>query len=856
MTRITDWLHPEQADPLGSGLQALHGKFALASGGWWGDLTPMVGRDEELALLGGRWRKVIEGEGQIVVVSGDAGIGKSRLIEALRRDLDVGSHWFDVRGSSYHKSSELHPVIELVEHRGLEGTTGAAAEARLSRLVSIMGLDEEESLSVLAPLFSLPDVPPSLLLPAEQRLRILGILGSALWHLAESSPTVVALEDLQWLDPTTIEALRTLVPLVGTRRVLLVMTCRSEFEVPWSYQPNELRLSLDRLDVDRSQELVESVASNRALPDAVIREVLAKSDGVPLFLEEVARMLVEEPGAIETVPERLEGLLAAKLDRLPAHVLETARVGAVIGRHVPREVLREVSPKGPQAIDMDATALIEAGVFLPDDGGYVFKHVLLRDAAYERMLRSTREDIHRRVATVLRARFPHLSDTQPELVAHHFTQAGASTEAQVAWTQAGARSLRNGAYVEAVYHFRSALEQLERSASAFGSQDVQEELRLRKDLGVCLIATQGYTSDAVAENYRLALQRSAALHDRQEELPIHVLYGLWGTCLVGGDREATDELAKHFERVERSTDPLARHVAHSTLGARAFYRGDYAEALTRCQEAMRLYEPANHFVLLRDYGYEGGLYSYQYVAYTLCFTGFPDQGLEYAKQGLRLADSIGDPYARAVALSGVACVARERREREPALASAAGLLELAQQRQFVMWVGIAHCLHGWARLDVDPAGGADEIRDGLRIWAATGARVPGTYLRLSLIEAELALGRVDAGLEAVEDGLRQCRATLESYLEPEYHRLQGELLRLKDDDKAAEREIRRALREAAGQGAAWIELRAALSLARLAAASGGPPDALGRLSDVRARLTEGADTPDMREATALLAAAV
>jgi tetratricopeptide (TPR) repeat protein len=588
-----------------------------------------------------------------------------------------------------------------------------------------------------------------------------------------------------------------------------------------------------------------------------MRDVLAKSDGVPLFLEEVTRMLVGSPTMLESVPENLRELLSTRLDQLPAHTLDTTRISAVVGRRVSRELLLALSAKPTDAVDQDVQSLLASGIMVPESDGYAFKHVLLRDTAYDRMLHATRAALHGTVAQTLLSRFPHLSDTQPELVAHHFTEAGVADAAFREWGRAGARSLRNGAYLEAVHHFEQALTQrrlLPDSTDADRTARAHEELRLRKDLGVSLIATQGYTSQAVADNYEHALRRSSELNDRDEDIPIHVLYGLWGTCLVRGDREATDELAKQFERVEKSPDPLARHVAHSTLGARAFYRGEFSRAMYHCQNAMQIYAPAHHFVLMRDYGYEGAIYSHSYVACILCFTGFPDRALVVVNEALRLSESVGDPYSKATSLCFAACIARERREPQRAMMLAGELIKLSTEHQFVMWLGIAHCLRGWARVaDGDSAGGAEEIRYGLQMWEATGAKVPGTYLRLNLIEAELAGGAVDAGLADVEQGLQQCRRTLECYQEPEYHRLKGELLRLQGNTQMAEREMRRALQGARAQGAAWVELHAALSLARLASQGHGLTALAMPLAEVCSRLTEGADTPDVLQARALLA---
>lgn len=827
-----------------------------------GELTPFIGRQHELAHIVDRWERVVNGEGQLVVVGGDPGIGKSRLLAAARRRLDQGNGWINLRGSEYHQSTVLHPVLELLDRRVIKGATGIEARRRLERDLDVPGSGDREPARLLGALLSLPeldDAPPTSLPPDQQRRKALTALAEWFLRLAIHTPVAIAFEDLQWADPTSIELLRILVNSVGDRRLLLLLTYRTPFEPPWLSQANELRLMLHALTRSEARQLVQSIAQHNSPPEDVMREVLAKSDGVPLFLEEVTRMFVDTPAGMRSVPESLEQLLSARLDRIPVPARETIRLGAVLGRHFSRELLFAVSPKGVEAVEADVATLLELGFIIPDSDGYSFRHVLLRDAAYKRWVRASRVDLHLKVAATLVDRFPSVAETQPEILAYHFNEAGATESAYREWNRAGQRALRNGAYAEAVHHLQRALalhEKLPRPAEIEHTAHTQDELRLRRDFGIALIATQGYTSKAVADNYRRALRRSSELNTSKEEIPLHVLYGLWGTYLVRGDRKATDELACHFRRVETSNDPLARHVAHSTLGALAFYQGNYANALTQCEKAMALYEPVQHFVLMRDYGYEGGLYSHGYVACVLCFTGYPDRGLVVVQQALDLSESIGDPYTKAVSLGFAACLARERREPWRAKKFADDLVRLATDHQFVLYLGIAHCLHGWCTLaEGDLKRGTEEITLGLKIWEKTGARLPGTYFRLNLIEAHLAARRFKAGLALVERGLRQCRTTLESYQEPEYHRLKGELLNGVGDTEAAEREIRSAVESARLQGATWIELRAALSLARLANADHRRPDLLVPLGEARLRLREDSDTPEMREARRLLLAA-
>lgn len=812
-----------------------------------GELTPFVGRADEVAHLMDRWAQVVAGKGQIVVVSGEPGIGKSRLVSVLRRNVPATAHWLELHGSPYHQQSELHPVTELFERRVLQGATGADARERLAQQLAAVDSGGTETVHLLASLLSLPSRKERsvALLPDQHRRMVLDALLAWVQRLAAESPTIIACEDLQWIDPTSKDLLRTLVSKMADWRLFLVLTCRPEFAPPWERQPNELRLAMNPLTRAEAQQLVETIAQDHPPPDHILHEMIARGDGIPLYLEE----LTQSFNVMGSVPAGLQQLMTARLSHLATPALETIELGAVIGRDFSRDLLIAASPKTERSCDADLTVLLESGVLRETDDGYSFRHLLVRDAVYQRVMR--RAEIHGRVATALLERFPRVADTQPELVAHHLTEAGAIERAWLEWRRAGTRSLRNGAYQEAVHHFQRSISLHETLSARAGKQTahVHDELGLRKDFGICLIATQGYTSGPVAENYQRALQLSSAITEREEEIPMHVLYGLWGTYLVRGDREATDTFARHFHRVARSSDSLARHVAHSTLGARAFYRGEFAAAREHCEKAMALYEPAHHFVLMRDYGYEGGIYSHLYIACILCFTGYPDQGLKVVSEALELSNSIGDPYARAMALGLAACVARERREPEKARRHSEALLALANDHQLIFWLGIGHCLHGWSRVAAgDTKGGAEEIRMGLATWQATGASVPGTYLRLTLVDAALAMGDIPGGLSVVEDGFRLCETTVESYQQPEYHRLKGELLSRAGDVVTARHEMYYALDAARKQGATWVELRAATSLARLSPANGYAP-----LSDVIARLTEGTDLPDFQEANALVA---
>ena len=828
-----------------------------------GAVTPLAGRHDELRALEDTWARVVSGQGQIVVLSGDPGIGKSRLLAELRLRRGLAGRWFELQGSEFFEASELRPVLELLEREVLQGAAGPDARQRLQRAMDNAGVGEADAVRCIASLLSLPSLPedqPITLLPDQQRRKILDTLVAWVLKLAAERPVVIAFEDIQWADPTTIELLIRLAAAVGAHAVLLLVTCRAPFEPPWVLQPYEQRIAIKPLTGAEARALVASIAVHRLPPEPIVQDVIEKSDGIPLFLEEVTQMFSDSADAVRAVPETLRELLSARLDRLsPAR--DVLRIGSVIGRRFSRELLLAVSEQKPEAIGRSVEILLNSGVLLSDNDGYAFKHMLLRDECYDRVPHTTKAHLHGRVAAALRERFPGLAETRPELVAHHLTEAGAIEPALQEWRRAGARSLNNAAYQEAASLFARALglcARLPVSTPEERTASVLTELELRKDLGISLISTKGYTDPTVEDNYERALRRSAELNAsaRNVPIPIPILYGLWATYFMRGDRDATDRFAEHFGRVLELTDPLARHVAHSTLGARAFYSGRFSSAIDHFEEAIRLYDPAQHFVLTRDYGYIGGLYSHSYLACVLCFTGFPDRGLALATEAVDLARALRDPYSCASSLAFAACVARERGEPARAKALAGELLELATSHQFILWIGLGLCLSGWSnQAEGDVVGGAEQIRTGFQMYTATGAKLPGQYLRLLLVESEIARGQVADGLAAADVGLKLCAETFDSYLAPEYHRVKGELLALDGAFDGAEVAFQQAIAAARAEGATWMALRAALRLVQLPGQGLASLRNLALLERIVSGVAEGAALKEMAEARALLARA-
>jgi class 3 adenylate cyclase len=446
-------------------------------------LTPLVGREHEVGLLRERWAQSRDGLGQVVLLSGEAGIGKSRLVRVLtERVADEGALWLTLRCSPYHTNSAFYPVIEHLQ-RLLQWHRNETPEARLATLeqaLQTVGLPLAEVIPLLAALLSLP-VPehylPLVLSPQRQKQKTLEALVA--WLLAETArqPVLAVWEDLHWADPSTLELLELLLDHVPTARLLLVLTSRPEFRPSWAPRSYVTQLTLTRLSRHQSEEMVVRVTGGKPVPAEVLAQVVAKTDGIPLFVEELVKTILEA-GLVQedagryvltgplpplAIPATLQDALMARLDRL-AVVKEMAQLGAVLGREFAYELLQAVAPLDEATLQQALARLVEAELLyqrgLPPQATYVFKHALIQDAAYQSLLKSTRQQFHQRIAQVLAQRFPETVETQPELLAHHYTEAGLIAQALPYWQQAGQHALGRSAYVEALSHLHKGLEVL------------------------------------------------------------------------------------------------------------------------------------------------------------------------------------------------------------------------------------------------------------------------------------------------------------------------------------------------------------------------------------------------------------
>jgi len=824
--------------------------------------TPLVGRRQQLAQLLDAWRRMQAGRGGAVLVTGEPGIGKSRLVRELRRRVPADV-WFEARCVAEQQDSPLRPIADMI------AAIGEPLESMLRR----RGLDPAETLPPLAAALSLPldpRWPRPQLTPEREKELAFDILLRLLVRRAADRPVVMAFEDVHWADPTTLELLSLIVREVGSGdlvgadapRILLVATARPEFTSPWPVG-EVAPIPLGRLERDEVEAMVNAgLASGRPLPRAVIAEVIRRTDGVPLFVEEVTRVLMESgvatgaaDGAVLDVasldiPGTLRDLLSARLDALSPTGRATAQLAAVLGREFRGDMLRAAATEDEAILREDLRELLDAGIVYhrrsaPSES-YVFRHALVREAAYESMIRSARQRLHLRVATTLRERFPEVERNQPDILALHFEHGGDLDTAVAYWNRAGDRTMVRGAYVEAIRLFERGLALLERLPES--RQRTQHELGFTESLGTALLLTRGFGAPEVEEKFTHALRLCEVLGG--EDVPLRVLAGVWNVQIARSDRQATAILVENMrQRAERFRDPVTMLSLHGWAGVRAFYLGDFVEARDEMTKATEWYHTEGYRSFVEQYGYDGGILVYAILAWTLWILGYPERARDTCDAMLAIAERTANPGALAAALAYAANLARARRElgRVPELTARCLALSTS-------WLGAALCTQGWAAVQQgDVEAGIARMKKGLTFFERAGVHGTYDYHRSALIEAHLTRGATDEALPIVRDALARCQTLLDCFHQAELHRLEGELLRRRGDEAGAETAFRAALDLAGRQSARSYELRAAMSWARLLRDQGKRDAARDLLAPVYDWFTEGHDTHDVREAAALLA---
>jgi predicted ATPase/class 3 adenylate cyclase len=829
-------------------------------------LAPLVGRDDELDLLLRRWRQAKDGEGQVVLLSGEPGIGKSRLIAALEeRVAGEAHHKLKYFCSPHHRDSALQPIIARWRNEaGL--VRGEPADTQLDKLEALLlslGVTPEE-VAFIAEMLGLPGgerYPPPALNPERKKEQTFRALERILDERARRCPVLMLFEDAHWSDPSSLELLDRLIMRLASLPVLVIISFRPEFQAPWVGRAGVISIVLSRLGPRQASRLASQLVVGRALPAGMLERIVAQTDGVPLFIEELTKAVLEgasrpDVAAPLPVPSTLQASLMARLDRLPV-AKQVAQIGAVIGREFSHELLAAVAGLPEMALAQGLDELVSAGLAFrrgsAPEATYSFKHALVQDAAYVSLLRGTRQKLHARIADVLEERWSDVVESQPELLAHHFTQAGLTERAAEYWQRAGERALRRSAVAEAEGHLSKSVD-LVRTLPESRTR-AERELHLQTMLGQACIARHGHAAPETAAAYTRALILAEALGDASRQFP--VLYGLWAVQYV---RMAIGEQRRLAGQVlglaQQQPDSERLCLAHRMCGATHEMTGELLTARDHLERAVGLYDSERHLSSAFVFGQDLGASALSHLNWVLWLLGYPDQASHRRSEALALAQRIGHKNTLGFALMYSAVAGAYSRSAEVAAQHATSLLELAQAQKFDLWSAGATVVRGWAMARRgQSAEGVATIQRGLAEWTTSGAEWMTPYFLSLLAEACALSGDVQRGLSTLNEGLAVIERTGERWPEAELHRLRGQFLtalpdhgRLDEASTAFQRAVQIARRQSAK---AW-ELRAATSLARLWRDQGKPADARELVAPVYAWFTEGFETPDFSRAKALL----
>ncbi|MEZ2128700.1 MULTISPECIES: adenylate/guanylate cyclase domain-containing protein [unclassified Sinorhizobium] len=839
-----------------------------------GDAKPLAGREHEIALLIDRWRLAVSGEGQVVELFGEAGIGKSRLIQELRERLRDEAHTrLRYYCSPYHAETALFPVTDQLLRAGhIKRTDPPELQLDcLERLLSDSTADPEEALPLIAALLSIPcdSRYPSLdLVPQKQKMRTFEVLIEQLKALARQKPVLMLLEDAHHLDPTSAELFDQIASLIQRLPIMLVATSRPDGTVRWNGLPHATILPLNPLSRAQTTSIVVSMTGGKQLPEVVLDQILSKTEGVPLFVEELTKVVLESGLVLErdgelvlagplpplAVPATLHDSLMARLDRL-ASVREVAQVGAVVGREFTHELLAAATGLSESELDRATERLVAAGLVFRRGGGnqasYAFKHALVQDAAYSTLLHSRRQHLHARIAAILEER-PEVIATEPELLAHHFSHAGLVEKAVEYNELAGRRALSRSILAEALARFGNALSAL--SALPPSIWRSRRELAIQLALGSTHVAAHGFAAPSTAAAYIRARDLCAELGETRELFP--VLYGLCLYHLYAAElteaRQATDRL---LELAEANDDRGLSFFAHRAAGVSTFPTGEFSRAREHLEQALALYDPSEHRSPSFVYAFDPRVVCLDYLARTLLALGFPDQALATNGEAIAEAYRVGHRNSIALPLFFGGVIRQILGDREGVQDRCSELTEIASEAGFRFWLAGATILRAWTIAETGEIElGRSELLRGVDGWRATGAAFMIPYFKALEAQIEIRGGDYSAAYRLLEEAQAAIERTNERWFEAEVWRLKGEVLLQRDEESAALSKVHftQALTVARVQGGRLWELRAALQLAQDAHAAAGVRE---QLAVIRSGFPEELSLPELKAADRLLIAA-
>ncbi len=860
-----------------------------------GNLIPLVGREPEMAILQNAWKMACAGRSQTILLSGEAGIGKSRLVwEMKRRASEEPGTWLtECHASQYHHNSAFFPVIELLERTVLQFERQDTSEEKLAKIEGFLleyGLDLAENVPLFAVLLSIPfeeRYAPLALSPDRQRQKTLDTLASIILARSTRQPVLVVIEDLHWVDASTLDLVSSLLHQEPKYQFLLLLTCRPEFTPPWGSHPHCITLPLKNLLQEQTMEIVERILGGKSLPKEVMRQIVQKTDGIPLFVEELTKTILESGLLVEkeyrfelagslpalAIPSTLHDSLIARLDRLSL-VKEIAQLGATLAREFDYELIAAVSPWDAVALQDGLSQLVQAEMLyqngLPPNANYKFKHALIQDAAYESLLKSRRLQYHLLIAQALEEKFPKIVETQPEQLAHHYTMASLAARAAPYWIKAGQRGLARAANIDAIAHFTRGLEQVK----ALPSETERDTLELDVQIGLApaYMAIQGWGSVEVERACLRARELSEQVGDEQKR--VIALWGLWSNYFLRGQQDRGIEVAEEvFQLTQHVGGGMFHASAHHAVGYTLYYQGEYTRALEVAQQGMAGFNLELERVLTVVYQISSSCSILTFYAGSLWMLGYPEQAELRMVELRTLSEQLNHPPNNAYVLAACCFYQQLTGHLEGMEEKSEALKRLCREEGFVMWEAIGLMYHGWAvgvRGDREGSKptleqGLAETKEGVALFRTTGTGITMPQFMTMFGDLLWRAERLEEALAALEEGFQWMERGSERQMAPILYRMKAQILMQQARECAepavaglligqAKAAFESSLETARHQKSLMLELRTCIALCEASENATEREEAFKALESLYHRFTEGLEAQDLIAARTLLEA--
>lgn len=847
-------------------------------------LTPLVNRNAETALLSERWQATITGRTHAVLLQGEAGMGKSRLVWEIKKTIaQTQDVWLtEIQGSPYYRNSAFYPITEFLKQFTFHFSQEDTSAEKLAKIEQFMGqcsLPQGEYVPLFASLLAVPfedQYPPLNLTSERQKQKTIEAMTSICVALAKQQPVLLVIEDLHWMDASTLDAITYFLDHIRNHPLLLLLTCRPEFTSTWNDHTHFHALHLNSLGRQEIQMMVEQTAQEKLLPQPLIQQIVQKTDGIPLFVEELTKTVLEadaneNPSLRRTrdesislaIPTTLHDSLIERLDRLSV-VKEVAQLGSTLGREFDYDLLEEVSQWNQATLRNGLKQLVEAGLLYqegsPPFAKYQFKHALIQDAAYQSLVKIRRQSYHQRIAYTLERRRDDQESIRPELLAYHFTEAGLLHTAIQYWLEAGQRDLEQAANSEAIAHLIQGIQLLEGIPE--GTERDQLELQMQLGLAPAFMAIKGWAAKEVEDACIRARDLSEKVGDTQSLSG--ALWGLWTNYFLRGQLDPAKETALMvFHLAAKADQPLLHIIACHAVGYTCHFRGEFLQAKSYAEQALEQYDLAIEQTIVLTFQFSSTVAIRMFLAGSLWMLGEVEQAPAHAEKALRLAQEFKHTPSIAYALAAGCYYHHYLKNTEWIQEKSAQLIELSLNEGFLLWHPVALIFNGWSIVMLgEVQEGLAKMREGIQLFQKTDSAIIYPHIMVMLAEASMEADSLTDALAALEEGLIHARDRNEHHMEPELYRLKAEVVLRRAEENSidkreemigqAERLYKNAIAIAQQQSAIMLELRAVVGLSQLKKQQGKLQEVHSLLSDICSKFSEGWHFPELQNAQSML----